>query len=415
VHRKQIKALPGSYFSIRKNSKEQFSFPAGKIKYNGNEVILKGLEPSKLKKIEYGSEVYLMKVPKQNTDTKKTPVNIKLTCENKTVTVSVDSGTHGIVAYYTQDLPEGFIGRPVDRQRVKEQLGKLGSTPFTAENIEVSSELMCPVSYINELRRQAISELEDVITEVYKREFPQVPSVAASHTAKQSGEHTVETMYSYPAYVPGKTELSTDCDCICFYALNLLENDNAANAIDFMRQNNLKFVVALPGFAHDDITAKIRGLIKTYEKDIYAVMSPNYFCVPEGDFKVFLSPDSNEFNSQSAAMCSAKFSAISLSHELSCEDIISISENLPSDTTVIIQRDGLIPWMQSDFCPVGQNAPGCTLCAGRKVFDMSGKSCLPHKVSCSCDIYGSARNLFSKIDIIKLARNVNVIQNFTVI
>lgn len=51
--------------------------------------------------------------------------------------------------------------RPVDADRIKQQLSKLGDTPFAAEriNIELSENVSIPVSEINRLRRNAVNAL----------------------------------------------------------------------------------------------------------------------------------------------------------------------------------------------------------------------------------------------------------------
>lgn len=59
------------------------------------------------------------------------------------------------------------------KESLMRQLTKTGGTPFVVSNIEVEEDRPCyiPVSSINQLRREALSELSDKITASYKREY----------------------------------------------------------------------------------------------------------------------------------------------------------------------------------------------------------------------------------------------------
>lgn len=75
------------------------------------------------------------------------PASLVAVCEGKAVTVSHEK------------IIEKALKKPADSERIKEQLSKLGDTPFEAGEIEirVDSDAMIPVSAINDLRRQAVN------------------------------------------------------------------------------------------------------------------------------------------------------------------------------------------------------------------------------------------------------------------
>ena len=58
-------------------------------------------------------------------------------------------------------MAEKALHRPITEETIKEQLGKLGDTPFRAKDIPVSIDagISLPVSVLNELRREGISQL----------------------------------------------------------------------------------------------------------------------------------------------------------------------------------------------------------------------------------------------------------------
>ena len=59
----------------------------------------------------------------------------------------------------------------ISKNRIEEQLSKTGNTPFEIENIEVimDSNIILPISSLNNLRRTAIEELEGEILESFKK------------------------------------------------------------------------------------------------------------------------------------------------------------------------------------------------------------------------------------------------------
>lgn len=66
-------------------------------------------------------------------------------------------------------LPQKAINKPLTPERLKEQLGKTGATPFTFSDLQVDIEndLTIPVSEINEVRRQALNGLLEARADRY--------------------------------------------------------------------------------------------------------------------------------------------------------------------------------------------------------------------------------------------------------
>lgn len=74
---------------------------------------------------------------------------------------------------------------PLDKQRIKQQLSKLGNTVFTADNIDVDFSIngFFSIKEINEMRRQAITELSNSITYV-ESVNPDLPKLSYKHIYK---------------------------------------------------------------------------------------------------------------------------------------------------------------------------------------------------------------------------------------
>ena len=123
--------------------------------------------------------------------------------------------------------------------------------------------------------------------------------------------------------------------------------------------------------------------------------------------------------------------AVMPSYELSANDLMTnirtLTETIDLEKktpTLIIHSDGLIPWMQSDFCAAGRNQKPCNYCSGQSVFEMQPRkkgeetklTVIPHPVDCSCAIYGRAKNMIGQEYADAIAdMGFNVICNYTIL
>jgi len=78
-------------------------------------------------------------------------------------------------------LPEKALNRPLTRERLAEQLGKTGATPFEIRDLEILLEegLSLPVSEINDIRRKALDELQQKRMKKYSRDIADIRAVSA--------------------------------------------------------------------------------------------------------------------------------------------------------------------------------------------------------------------------------------------
>ena len=114
-----------------------------------------------------------------------------------------------------------------------------------------------------------------------------------------------------------------------------------------------------------------------------------------------------------------------ISYELSQSEAVEMFNDgkLPYDYTYLIQVSGMIPWMQSDFCPVGQNRKHCSKCSSAPVFEFGSKEnanadlkIIPRNIDCSSVIYGPAKYLYDDEDVSRINDlGYNTISCFTFI
>ncbi len=99
-----------------------------------------------------------------NEITKKIPVTIKFTCKlNQNIEIEVKDNEN-VVKLESPQKCEKAKNTPLENNRIKESLLKVGNTPFMVSQININTDenIFIPVSVINNLRRDALNKLKEI-------------------------------------------------------------------------------------------------------------------------------------------------------------------------------------------------------------------------------------------------------------
>ena len=436
----------GDFLSVRDNSHEVCSFPVGKVNTGLTGLDIKGLHPDMIKKLKHGYDVFLMNhdlvIPKQ--ELRRTPVKVILSSDGNEITASavVLSVLAGDIKAEAKALiPEEYEGRELDIERIREQFGKTLDTPFKVISVDIEGDekLYCPVSTINSLRRELLMLLEVSLVNSFKRSYGTDYVEDSEYFGEEceiSGE--IKNMYTYPVVRLNEDILEEGADLYAFSIYDLSHPEIYRTITEFVKDQGAELVLMLPDFHHDKLNKTIDRVIADLKMDMgtgfKAVMTSRLFTdrkFLKGDIEVFASAGTNIYSAKSLSLAYDYADAVMPSYEVSVEDLF---ENLRSMTetfninekkpTLIIHSDGMIPWMQSDFCACGRNQRPCNFCAQKAVFDLKPKKdreettlkVIPHPVDCSCSIYGRAKNVIDQAYADEIAdMGFNVICNYTIL
>ncbi|MCR4556225.1 MAG: U32 family peptidase [Saccharofermentans sp.] len=412
----------GDFLSIRDNSREICSFPVGKTNTGLNGLDIKGLHPDMIRKLKPGYEVFLMnhELDIQRKDLRRTPVRIILNNSGAELTAKAiaDGGiADGIFAESRITLPDDYEGKALDKERITEQISKTLDTPFKVISVdfEGSDEFYCPVSVINSLRRDLLMVLEVNVVNSFKRNYGTDHVDDSEFFGGQPEKQgTIKNMYSYPVLRLNEEILEEGADIYAFSIYDLADPEIYRIAVDFVRDQGAELVLSLPDFHHDKLNKIIDYVISLLKSDLgdafTAVYSSRIFTdrkfLKDG-LNLYASAGANLYSSRSLSHAFNLAEAVMPSYELSADDLLQYLRDLTEtfdisekSTKIIVHSDGLIPWMQSDFCCCGRNQRPCSFCRGNAVFDMRPKretdgallKVIPHPLDCSCSIYGRAKN-----------------------
>lgn len=412
----------GDYLSIRMGSLELCSFPIGKVHEAPKSLSVKGLHPEMIEKIPDGkAQVFLMSHDYSISRDllRKTHINLSIDVSNDILSIDarVNSGMNiETSAYFDVDLPTDFEGSALDRERISSQLRKTGDTPFVVDEIYFCSdnEIKCPISLINELRRGVVSSLISEIELSFERN---VMSDSFDMFYNEIGDEIDEsevgdnkTLHIFPSY-KRVTEFDRNADMYGFSFYDLSVNGFMNKICEFINTSNSNLVVLMPDFYHDrleetvdSVFEKIRNLIgDKFYAVIDSKIATNNDIYEKYNLKHYLSAGTNVFNTKSMEFISKNSDGGYLSYELSPEESIALLEktrNMVSEKyEILLHTDGLIPWMQSHFCPIGAHKDGCRSCYDPVTYKLKGdgdKDCIviSRPNDCSSVIYGTPKYVF---------------------
>ena len=292
----------------------------------------------------------------------------------KSLRVSLTDDKGNIVDAFGEIKAEVALNRPLEKERLSQQLSKLGNTPFNIEglHIEMDEGIVIPISEINSVRRNAIQKLINI-------------RQAKKIRRKENILFNIEDKKCKKPLLTAKVRSSEQARaCIS----NNIERIYAPlNVINEFIEYSDKFVAFMPVIDRYEIKTEFKSLlINSLGQAIDK--SKKYYA----DYRF------NVYNSLSIYALQ-DFECVTLSPELTINEIKKIKK--PIDTELIVY--GKIPLMTFENCPVKAN---CVCDKGKSVNElvdrMNEKFTLICGEGCFCELINSKPiYMADKIDDVK--------------
>ncbi|MBE2899624.1 U32 family peptidase [Methanothermobacter thermautotrophicus] len=265
---------------------------------------------------------------------------------------------------------ERALRRPLAPDTIREQLLKAGDKPFRLSFAEFRypGGLFHPISGLNALRRELLSRVEKRIIEEKrsekvkeKKSSEKVSEGFAGRSAAGGGDQS-PCISVYVEDLPSlETALMAGAGRVYFEPMihrDFRECDwNDVRSIlrearDIASGYDAEFVWKWPDITHDWL---LRRLLKI-EDELNLNIMVGGFGIPElirGGVKIYGSPALNIFNSISSMLMSGRFHMLTVSPELSGEDLMGMEGNLEvpvhGNLTAMVTRDNLWRLVPKDF------------------------------------------------------------------
>ncbi|WZL74508.1 U32 family peptidase [Clostridiaceae bacterium 35-E11] len=279
-----------------------------------------------------------------------------------------DKGNY--VEQYTDYIVEKALKTPILKKRIKEQISKLGNTPYQLAQLEVALDegIMIPIGELNQLRRNAIEDLNKIREnynhrkEVSTKEIcHQVQTFFHAKTVQEKSD--INLRVSVHNVNQLKAVLGFDINRIYYSDLATLEE-----ALKITQKQNIQLVPAFFRITEDNECIKIQERMQSL-KNIKGIMVGNLGLLHAlgnlNNTSIIADYSLNIFNNAAITFLD-HVEEVTLSPELTLKQIRNILENTSVPCEVIVH--GNLPLMVSKYCPTSAalSARGekehCSLC-----------------------------------------------------
>jgi len=281
-------------------------------------------------------------------------------------------------------MPEEALRVPLSEPKLKEQICKMGGTPFYMDKLDIILEenLSLPVSAVNSIRRDAVEKITHCRIESCRRPeiSPQIVEQKAntflsSRCIKDKKDVKISVLLKDSSLV--QSAIDGGADIIIFGGDKLRGYDfNFQKAIKECRDRGVHIYVSSPRIIKNEFSKVAEELSKAVEYGADGIYAENMGVVKyavHNSIPFSTGFSFNVFNTIAADTLSHIGSNfVSISPELSVSDIKNLAPYVENCEALCYGR---VEVMVSEYCPIGaQNPSGCTSTSGRPLCELKDMS-----------------------------------------
>ncbi len=299
-----------------------------------------------------------------------------------------------------EQLPQKAVNKPLTRERIIEQLKKMGSTPFDIVdiNLDIDEDAVIPISELNNIRRSAGEQLEQKRVLSFKKETANFDistlnsiSYFPGNVQRINNDKKISAMfYDYPE---GMDFEGLDVDRVYLPFTEIMGNEGLWRAKK-IHETGKEIYAYIPAVIRGNYTDLLKKSLRKVSSGVDGFLAGSpaaYDIIREklgnnvpvsGDFTM------NIINSYSLnKLKELGFDGGTLSCELNLPQITEMIYPKAFDTELVVY--GKIPVMTSEYCPVGGSvgkaAPGkCGMLCKKGVYRLSDRKATEFLVKSDC-------------------------------
>lgn len=302
-------------------------------------------EDKNFKKVKLNGEIIL----KENT-----PISLKVWSE--------EGFYENLESTLTTDvIPQQALNKPISKEKIIEQLSKTGNTEFEFNNINVilDNNLFVQMSILNDLRRNVLERLENLILEKYTRNLIvspiSLPSVSESNFALVNSNYKsislllniLDQNYDYinlkeidKLYIPLNYFINTKFETLLNNLTSIFNTYiYLPHILKDKAQQNINFENIISKF-------KIKGFVVSHISQLESIKKFNLDLIANFNLNTY-----NNISIQNLA--NNNFSSFTSSVELEKDEINTLNRNANLAQEVIVY--GKIPVMTNNYCYLGKS------------------------------------------------------------
>ena len=362
-----------------------------------------------------------------NSESRKAKINCKIAIhENEPITLNIytnnsasDDIYNNINFTITSDLiPVQATNAPITSERIKEQINKLGGTPFEFENIdiELDNNLYVPsISKLNQMRRDAVEKLYNILKDRIHRTTSSLSSI---DTRDLSTENSITTIIKEKPVSILLNTLNTSYNYKelqnvnrIYIPLKFFYNENYKNIIDDLTSNYNTYIYMpsiIKNTANIELSNTLESILKTYKIKGFVVSNLSNFKILENyllNYEIIANYNMNIYNNNSLSeLKELGINSAIISPELDKLTINTVNHLVPIEAIVY----GAIPVMTTNYCLLSKSNNCLQTCksncnSGQKYYlkdrmDLKFRI-IPDSFSRTTTIYNSKKISYSPVEL----------------
>ncbi len=297
------------------------------------------------------------------------------------------------VSYTDEERAERAEKAATPEDKIMEQLGKTGDTPYLIEVTEavIDDDCYIPARQVNRMRRKVLGLLSQKRSSKYDRPIIQLDAAALIQSSISPARASMDNLPEYIAgirnYDAAVSAINSGADTVYILG-NAYEGDILPEAIKIAglcKSMGKSLFYVLPSIMPDKETGKIRGRLEAVIREA----GPEHFGAVisgpgqlelvrlSGIDRIRTNYSLNVFNSISVNHWHKEGAeAVGLSAELNLSRIKDISSDTAADLEAIVY--GYLPVMTTEYCPISMLRDSCNYpegcnSSGYGIIDEKGK------------------------------------------
>lgn len=306
------------------------------------------------------------------TELKKIPLSATITLQKeKPVLLTICPAVKPSNIYYnlmvsvqSEEVPVLAKNQPIDKERICSQLSKTSNTPYEFSKIEVKLEpnLFLPnIRILNELRRKALSKLENLVLEKIERKN-KYPIVNVPENQKASIGSDQISLFFTRFREDLDYEKIENVDRICLPFTCFMKGSFKTHLQDLTNSHSV--YVVLPTIIRENfqnlISTTIDQIISSYPIKGFVIsniqgisMAHKLNTLYPNRFEFIANYTLNVFNSVSAnELRNLNIHTVTISPELDKETILSLCSSVGNFSELMVY--GNLPVMNANYCLLGK-------------------------------------------------------------
>lgn len=274
---------------------------------------------------------------REDANIRKIPITISIAIQiGRPLSIVVSDGDNTIYESGSA-LAEYAVNRPIDKDRVINQVSKTGATPFLVTTVEIDMDdnVTLPVSEINSVRREALDRLENKRQSQASRQICEIPQIQEYNRDEQTPMLVVEVSNIDQARVACDLGVKT-----IYVPFEIADEISKSYP-------NVEVVAKMPEIFDGDI--KLPSTPNILVENMAQAYKYNK-CAQYGDFRL------NIFNSVAVDVFK-DMRRVTVSPELNLKEIASLARYTTSSLEVIAY--GRLPLMLMKNCPIKAASGKC--------------------------------------------------------